>query len=128
LYFHQRVPARAFLYQWSHGQHLPGFIYLIPAWRVLGVGSGTHRSQARPLILMEGEHDRVRNQGRDAALGEKVTFQCGAKTMPDLAGQKIAYLGYCGLIDSAGVTRIAQAINAAVNQQYDRVYLCFTSR
>ena len=47
--------------------------------------------------------------------------------MPDLAGQKIAYLGYCGLIDSAGVTRIAQAINAAVNQQYDRVYLCFTS-
>jgi ATP-dependent Clp protease protease subunit len=47
--------------------------------------------------------------------------------MPDLAGPKIAYYGYCGLIDSAGVTRIAQAINAAVNQQYDRVYLCFTS-
>ncbi len=47
--------------------------------------------------------------------------------MPDLAGLKIAFLGYCGLIDSAGVTRIAQAINAAVNQQYDRVYLCFTS-
>jgi ATP-dependent Clp protease, protease subunit len=47
--------------------------------------------------------------------------------MPDLAGPKIAFYGYCGLIDSAGVTRIAQAINAAVNQQFDRVYLCFTS-
>src|ERR1700752_1432156 len=47
--------------------------------------------------------------------------------MPDLAGPKIAYLGYCGLVDSAGVTRIAQAINAAVNQQYDHVYLCFSS-
>ena len=47
--------------------------------------------------------------------------------MPDLAGPKIAYYGYCGLIDSAGVTRIAQAINAAVNQQYDRVHLCFAS-
>jgi ATP-dependent Clp protease protease subunit len=47
--------------------------------------------------------------------------------MPDLAGAKIAYLGYCGLIDSAGVTRIAQAINAAVNQQYDSVHLCFSS-
>jgi ATP-dependent Clp protease, protease subunit len=47
--------------------------------------------------------------------------------MPDLAGQKIAYLGYCGVIDSAGVTRIAQAINSAVNQQYDCVHLCFSS-
>jgi ATP-dependent protease ClpP protease subunit len=40
---------------------------------------------------------------------------------------KIAYLGYCGLIDSAGVTRIAQTLNAAVNGNYDEVYLCFTS-
>jgi ATP-dependent Clp protease protease subunit len=47
--------------------------------------------------------------------------------MPDLAGPKIAYYGYCGPIDSAGVTRIAQAINAAVNQQYDHVNLCFSS-
>jgi ATP-dependent Clp protease, protease subunit len=47
--------------------------------------------------------------------------------MADLAGSKIAYLGYCGLIDSAGVTRIAQNINAAVNQQFDSVYLCLTS-
>jgi ATP-dependent Clp protease protease subunit len=47
--------------------------------------------------------------------------------MPDLMGLKIGYLGYCGLIDSAGVTRIAQAINAAVNQQYDGVHLCISS-
>jgi ATP-dependent Clp protease protease subunit len=47
--------------------------------------------------------------------------------MPDLAGAKVAYLGYCGLIDAAGVTRLAQALNAAVNNQFDRVYLCFTS-
>jgi ATP-dependent Clp protease protease subunit len=47
--------------------------------------------------------------------------------MPDLAGPKIAYLGYCGLIDSAGVTRIAGAINTAVNGQYDSVYLCLSS-
>ncbi len=47
--------------------------------------------------------------------------------MPDLAGPKIAYFGYCGLIDSAGVTRIAGALNTAVNGQYDEVYLCFSS-
>jgi len=47
--------------------------------------------------------------------------------MPDLAGSKIAYYGYCGIIDSAGVTRISQALNAAVNQQFDGVYLCFSS-
>ena len=40
---------------------------------------------------------------------------------------RIAYLGYCGVIDSAGVTRIAQTLNAAVNAQYTEVYLCFTS-
>ncbi len=47
--------------------------------------------------------------------------------MPDLAGPKIAYLGYCGLIDSAGVTRIAGALNTCVNGQYDRAYLCLSS-
>jgi ATP-dependent Clp protease protease subunit len=47
--------------------------------------------------------------------------------MPDLAGAKVAYIGYCGLVDSAGVTRIAGAINAAVNNQFDSVYLCFSS-
>jgi ATP-dependent Clp protease protease subunit len=47
--------------------------------------------------------------------------------MPDLAGPKIAYLGYCGPIDSAGATRMASTINAAVNEQFDSVYLCFSS-
>ena len=47
--------------------------------------------------------------------------------MPDLAGPKVAYFGYCGLIDSAGVTRIAGALNTAVNQQYDSAYLCMSS-
>jgi ATP-dependent Clp protease protease subunit len=41
--------------------------------------------------------------------------------------RKAAYIGYCGLIDSAGVTRIAQTLNAAVNQQYDRIHLCMSS-
>ena len=35
--------------------------------------------------------------------------------MADLAGEKIAYLGYCGPIDSAGVTRIAQNLSGAVD-------------
>jgi hypothetical protein len=39
--------------------------------------------------------------------------------MPDLAGAKVAYLGYCGLIDAAGVTRLAQALNSAVNNQFE---------
>jgi ATP-dependent Clp protease protease subunit len=47
--------------------------------------------------------------------------------VPDLAGPKIAYLGYCGPIDSAGVIRIAATINSAVNEQFDSVYLCFSS-
>jgi ATP-dependent Clp protease, protease subunit len=47
--------------------------------------------------------------------------------MPDLAGLKIAYIGYCGLIDSSGVTRICGALNTAVNNQFDGVYLCLSS-
>ena len=47
--------------------------------------------------------------------------------MPDLAGEKIAYIGFCGLIDSVGVTKIAGSLNAAVNEQYDAVYLCLTT-
>ncbi len=47
--------------------------------------------------------------------------------MADLAGEKVAYLGFCGPIDSAGVSRIAATLNGAVNEQYDRVYLCMTS-
>ena len=47
--------------------------------------------------------------------------------MPDLAGRKIAYLGYTGPIDSEGVGRIASAINNAVNNSSDEVHLCFSS-
>jgi len=47
--------------------------------------------------------------------------------MPHLAGAKVAYFGYTGLIDSAGATRIAGAVNQAVNGQFDGVYLCFSS-
>jgi ATP-dependent Clp protease protease subunit len=47
--------------------------------------------------------------------------------MPDLAGQKTLYVGFCGMIDSEGVTRIATTLNGAVNEQFDCVYLCFSS-
>jgi ATP-dependent Clp protease protease subunit len=41
---------------------------------------------------------------------------------------KIAYLGYCGLIDSAGVTKITQMLNSVVNDaSYGSVHLCITS-
>jgi ATP-dependent Clp protease protease subunit len=50
-----------------------------------------------------------------------------ANGMPDLAGRKIAYLGYTGAIDSDGVSRIAAAINNAVNNSFDEVNLCFSS-
>jgi ATP-dependent Clp protease protease subunit len=48
--------------------------------------------------------------------------------MPDLAGDKVAYLSYCGLIDPAGVTKIAAMLNATVNEQFDSVHLCFSSQ
>ena len=47
--------------------------------------------------------------------------------MPDLIGTKTMYLGFCGLIDSAGVGKIAGAFNQAVNDQFDAVHLTFTS-
>jgi len=47
--------------------------------------------------------------------------------MPDLAGRKIAYLGYTGAIDSEGVGRIASALNNAVNNVFDEVHLSFSS-
>jgi ATP-dependent protease ClpP protease subunit len=47
--------------------------------------------------------------------------------MPDLAGQKTLYVGFCGVIDSEGVSRIASTLNGAVNEQFDCVYLCFNS-
>jgi len=47
--------------------------------------------------------------------------------MPDLAGLKIAYFGFSGGIDSAGATRIAAALNTAINNGSDEVHLCFSS-
>jgi ATP-dependent Clp protease protease subunit len=47
--------------------------------------------------------------------------------MPDLAGRKIAYLGYTGAIDSHGVGRIAGALNNAVNGSFDEAQLSFSS-
>ena len=47
--------------------------------------------------------------------------------MPDLAGTKTLYLGFCGVIDSVGVGKIAGAFNQAVNDQFDAVHLTFSS-
>lgn len=47
--------------------------------------------------------------------------------MADLAGRKIVYLGYTGIIDSNGVQRMAAGFNTAVNNGYEEVYLCFSS-
>lgn len=47
--------------------------------------------------------------------------------MPDLAGVKTAYYGFTGLITSDNATRIAAAMNAAANNQFDCVHLCFSS-
>lgn len=47
--------------------------------------------------------------------------------MADLIGPKTLYVSFCGLIDSAGVAKVAGAFNQAVNDQYDAVHLTFTS-
>jgi len=47
--------------------------------------------------------------------------------MTDLAGAKIAYFGFTGMIEPQGATRIAAAFNHAVNQGYDEVHLSFSS-
>ncbi len=47
--------------------------------------------------------------------------------MPDLVGPKTLYLGFCGLIDSVGVAKLAGTFNQAVNDQFDEVHLTFTS-
>lgn len=47
--------------------------------------------------------------------------------MPDLAGKKIAYFGFTGIIDSNGATRVAAALNMATNNGYDEIYLCMSS-
>ena len=41
--------------------------------------------------------------------------------------QKIAYYGFTGPIESASATRIASALNRAVNNNYDEIYLCLSS-
>ena len=45
----------------------------------------------------------------------------------DLAGKKTAYYSFTGLIDSSGVTRVASALNHAVNNLCDEAYLCISS-
>ena len=47
--------------------------------------------------------------------------------MTDLAGQKPAYYAFAGTIDDAGVSRIAAALNTAVNGGCDVVHLAMTS-
>lgn len=47
--------------------------------------------------------------------------------MTDLAGKKTAYYSFTGPIDSNSATRIASALNIAVNNGYDEVYLCLNS-
>lgn len=47
--------------------------------------------------------------------------------MADLAGQKSVYFGFTGPIDSAAATRIAAAVNSAVNSQVDEIHLSFSS-
>jgi ATP-dependent protease ClpP protease subunit len=47
--------------------------------------------------------------------------------MPDLAGEKVAYFGFCGPIDSVAVTKICQAVNIAVNENFDGIYLNINS-
>lgn len=47
--------------------------------------------------------------------------------MPDLAGDKIAYFGFTGPIEHGGVTRIAAAMNHAVNNAFDEVVLAMSS-
>jgi ATP-dependent Clp protease, protease subunit len=47
--------------------------------------------------------------------------------MADLAGLKTVYFGYTGPVDSGSATRIASALNSAVNSQCDEVHLSFSS-
>lgn len=47
--------------------------------------------------------------------------------MADLAGKKTAFYAFTGMIDPNGATRIASALNAAVNNGCEEVYLCLNS-
>lgn len=54
-----------------------------------------------------------------------------ATDLPDLAVPpavpRVAYYGFTGPIESGSATRIATALNRAVNGGYDQVYLCLSS-
>lgn len=45
----------------------------------------------------------------------------------DLAGRRVAYLGFTGLLESENAARIAAAFNTAVNNALEEVHLCFSS-
>jgi ATP-dependent protease ClpP protease subunit len=47
--------------------------------------------------------------------------------MADLIGPKTMYLGFCGVIDSGAVGKMAGALNQAVNDMFDEVHLTMTS-
>jgi ATP-dependent Clp protease, protease subunit len=57
----------------------------------------------------------------------KAAIVAAAERAATYAPPKIAYLGYCGAIDPAGVTRICQNLNGAILQKFDGIYLCLTS-
>lgn len=47
--------------------------------------------------------------------------------MADLAGDKVAYLGFTGPIEPQNVSRLCQHLNAAVNNSFDSIYLCIST-
>lgn len=48
--------------------------------------------------------------------------------MPDLNGDPLRrFFGFTGMIDDSGVTRLAAALNLAVNEGTEEVHLCFSS-
>lgn len=51
----------------------------------------------------------------------------GQLVLEETAQAKTSYFGYAGGIDSAGVSRIAAALNSAVNAGADEVHLCISS-
>lgn len=60
-------------------------------------------------------------------MNEDGTLDDADAKAPAPAQPTIAYYGFSGIIDPDGVTRVAGAINHAVNNGYGEVYLCFSS-
>jgi len=52
---------------------------------------------------------------------------CLVATRPEVAKARVVYLGFAGSIDTAGVMRVAAALNQAMNQGFDEAHLCFSS-